>query len=38
MEIADATLLMVAAIFALLVTGLPLAFITGLIALVFTFG
>ncbi|WP_275289458.1 TRAP transporter large permease subunit, partial [Halomonas elongata] len=38
MEIADATLLMVAAIFALLVTGLPLAFITGLVALVFTFG
>ena len=38
MDIADATLLMVAAIFALLVTGLPLAFITGLVALTFTFG
>ncbi|SDM22662.1 TRAP transporter, DctM subunit [Modicisalibacter muralis] len=38
MDIADASLLMVGAIFALLVTGLPLAFITGLVALVFTFG
>lgn len=38
MEIADASLLMVGAIFALLITGLPLAFITGLVALVFTFG
>ena len=38
MDIADGTLLLVTAIFALLVTGLPLAFITGLVALVFTFG
>jgi len=38
MSIADGTLLMVVAIFALLVTGLPLAFITGLVALAFTFG
>ncbi len=38
MDIADGTILMVGAIFALLVTGLPLAFITGLVALVFTFG
>ncbi|MDV6317559.1 TRAP transporter large permease subunit [Chromohalobacter sp. HP20-39] len=38
MSIADGTLLMVGAIFALLITGLPLAFITGLVALVFTFG
>nr|WP_300310469.1 TRAP transporter large permease subunit [Halomonas sp.] len=38
MDIADGTILMVGAIFALLVTGLPLAFITGLIALAFTFG
>ncbi|GAB6872776.1 TRAP transporter large permease [Halomonas shantousis] len=38
MDIADGTLLMVGAIFALLVTGLPLAFITGLVALAFTFG
>ncbi|WP_289105768.1 TRAP transporter large permease subunit [uncultured Halomonas sp.] len=38
MSIADGTLLLVGAIFALLVTGLPLAFITGLVALAFTFG
>ncbi|MGC3873169.1 TRAP transporter large permease [Halomonas sp. GXIMD04776] len=38
MEIADGTLLLVGAIFALLVTGLPLAFVTGLVALAFTFG
>ncbi|MDI4637983.1 MULTISPECIES: TRAP transporter large permease [Halomonadaceae] len=38
MDIADGTLLLVTAIFALLVTGLPLAFITGLVALIFTFG
>jgi len=38
MEIADASLLMLGAILALLVTGLPLAFITGLVALAFTFG
>ncbi|REC96281.1 TRAP transporter large permease [Kushneria indalinina] len=38
MSIADGTILMVGAIFALLVTGLPLAFITGLVALAFTFG
>ncbi|MBY5970690.1 TRAP transporter large permease subunit, partial [Halomonas denitrificans] len=38
MDIADGTLLLVGAIFALLVTGLPLAFITGLVALAFTFG
>ncbi|MFC0268932.1 TRAP transporter large permease [Kushneria aurantia] len=38
MTIADGTLLMVGAIFALLITGLPLAFITGLVALAFTFG
>ncbi|MCP1365588.1 TRAP transporter large permease subunit, partial [Halomonas sp. BBD48] len=38
MDIADGTILMVGAIFALLVTGLPLAFITGLVALAFTFG
>jgi tripartite ATP-independent transporter DctM subunit len=38
MDIADGTILLVGAIFALLVTGLPLAFVTGLVALVFTFG
>lgn len=38
MTIADGTILMVGAIFALLITGLPLAFITGLVALAFTFG
>ncbi|SHE36641.1 TRAP transporter, DctM subunit [Modicisalibacter ilicicola DSM 19980] len=38
MDIADGTLLLVGAIFALLVTGLPLAFVTGLVALAFTFG
>ncbi|MFG6179307.1 TRAP transporter large permease subunit, partial [Halomonas sp. THAF12] len=38
MSIADGTLLLVGLIFALLVTGLPLAFITGLVALGFTFG
>ncbi len=38
MDISTATLLMVGAIFALLVTGLPLAFITGLVAMAFTFG
>ncbi len=38
MDIANATFLMVGLIFALLVTGLPLAFITGLIAMAFTFG
>ncbi|WP_456267339.1 TRAP transporter large permease subunit [Kushneria sp. AK178] len=38
MSIADGTILMVGAIFALLITGLPLAFITGLVALAFTFG
>ena len=38
MDISTATLLMVGMIFSLLVTGLPLAFITGLVALVFTFG
>ncbi|WP_148254518.1 TRAP transporter large permease [Aidingimonas lacisalsi] len=38
MDISTATLLMVGAIFALLVTGLPLAFITGLVAMSFTFG
>ncbi|MGQ7250002.1 TRAP transporter large permease, partial [Halomonas sp. V046] len=38
MDIADATILLVGAIFALLITGLPLAFITGLVALCFTFG
>ncbi|MCL6417386.1 TRAP transporter large permease subunit [Aestuariirhabdus sp. Z084] len=38
MDIANATILMVGLIFALLVTGLPLAFITGLIAMAFTFG
>ncbi|MBB3232165.1 TRAP transporter large permease subunit, partial [Halomonas stenophila] len=38
MTIADGTLLLVGLIFALLVTGLPLAFITGLVALAFTFG
>ncbi|GHC34102.1 TRAP transporter large permease [Aidingimonas halophila] len=38
MDISTATMLMVGAIFALLVTGLPLAFITGLVAMVFTFG
>jgi tripartite ATP-independent transporter DctM subunit len=37
MDIATGTYLMVGAIFALLVTGLPLAFITGLVALAFTF-
>ena len=35
MDISTATILMVGAIFALLVTGLPLAFITGLVAMVF---
>ena len=38
MDISTATILMVGAIFALLVTGLPLAFITGLVAMAFTFG
>lgn len=38
MDIANGTLLLVGAIFALLVTGLPLAFVTGLVALMFTFG
>ncbi|MGQ7261862.1 TRAP transporter large permease [Vreelandella sp. V005] len=38
MDISTATILMVGGIFALLVTGLPLAFITGLVALAFTFG
>ncbi|MCK2183834.1 TRAP transporter large permease [Halomonas getboli] len=38
MSIADGTLLLVGLIFALLITGLPLAFITGLVALSFTFG
>ncbi|RTR02430.1 TRAP transporter large permease [Halomonas nitroreducens] len=38
MDIANGTLLLVGLIFALLVTGLPLAFITGLVALAFTFG
>ncbi|MDR5867756.1 TRAP transporter large permease [Halomonas koreensis] len=38
MDIAHGTLLLVGLIFALLVTGLPLAFITGLVALAFTFG
>jgi tripartite ATP-independent transporter DctM subunit len=38
MDIAQATYLMVGLIFALLITGLPLAFITGLVALIFTFG
>ncbi|BES69031.1 TRAP transporter large permease subunit [Marinobacter nanhaiticus D15-8W] len=38
MEIAEGTLLLIGAIFALLVTGLPLAFITGLVALIFAFG
>src|SRR5690606_7701500 len=38
MDISTATLLMVGAIFALLITGLPLAFITGLVAMAFTFG
>ncbi len=37
MDIATGTYLMVGAIFALLLTGLPLAFITGLVALLFTF-
>ena len=37
MDIGTATYIMVGAIFALLVTGLPLAFITGLVALAFTF-
>ncbi|MCK2182443.1 TRAP transporter large permease [Halomonas getboli] len=38
MDIGTGTLLLVGLIFALLVTGLPLAFITGLVALSFTFG
>lgn len=38
MAIGTATLLMVGAIFALLLTALPLAFITGLVAMIFTFG
>lgn len=38
MDIANGTILLVGAIFALLVTGLPLAFVTGLVALMFTFG
>ncbi|WP_111498458.1 TRAP transporter large permease [Marinobacter bohaiensis] len=38
MDIAQGTTLLVGAIFALLVTGLPLAFITGLVALCFAFG
>jgi len=38
MDIATATMIMVGLIFALLVTGLPLAFITGLVAMGFTFG
>ncbi|ATJ81960.1 TRAP transporter large permease subunit [Halomonas beimenensis] len=38
MDIAHGTMLLVGLIFALLVTGLPLAFITGLVALAFTFG
>ncbi|WP_018717837.1 TRAP transporter large permease [Arhodomonas aquaeolei] len=38
MDIATGTYLLVAAIFALLITGLPLAFITGLVALIFTLG
>ncbi|WP_299236812.1 TRAP transporter large permease subunit [uncultured Halomonas sp.] len=38
MDIGTATIVMIAAIFGLLVTGLPLAFITGLVAMVFTFG
>ncbi|ALM52403.1 TRAP transporter large permease, partial [Halomonas huangheensis] len=38
MGIAEGTMLLVGLIFALLITGLPLAFITGLVALVFTFG
>ncbi len=37
MDIATGTYVMVGAIFALLLTGLPLAFITGLVALAFTF-
>lgn len=38
MDISSATLLMVGLIFALLLTGLPLAFITGLVAMAFTIG
>jgi len=38
MDIATGTYLMIGAIFALLITGLPLAFITGLVALSFTLG
>ena len=38
MDIATGTWLLVGAIFALLITGLPLAFVTGLVALCFTFG
>ncbi|MFB4204673.1 TRAP transporter large permease subunit [Arhodomonas sp. KWT2] len=38
MDIATATYVLVGAIFALLLTGLPLAFITGLVALLFTAG
>ena len=38
MDIATATMLLVGGIVALLVTGLPLAFVTGLVALAYTFG
>ncbi|MEQ5835980.1 TRAP transporter large permease subunit [Marinobacter sp. NFXS9] len=38
MDISDGTLLLIGAIFTLLITGLPLAFITGLVALIFAFG
>ncbi len=38
MDIATATYVLVGSIFALLLTGLPLAFITGLVALLFTLG